>query len=124
MRHALLFALLLAGCAVDASGRDELDAGTDACDPTLGTLEVCIYGDATSTMAIGGEVTARRSETDVPFLMRAGDDGCAREQLEVGTWEVSADDGSGSCTTPFEPVEILPCETTTVRAEVFMWCVD
>jgi hypothetical protein len=56
--------------------------------------------------------------------MRTGDDGCARELLEVGTWEVSADDGSGTCTTPFEVHEIRACETTSVRAEVFNWCVD
>lgn len=120
MRRLLLSALLVLGC--DAEAPADADAG--ACDPAFGTLEVCVYGDATSTMAMSGDVTARRSETDVPFLMRTDPDGCAREQVEVGGWEVSADDGSGFCTTPFEPVEIRPCETTTVRAEVLQWCVD
>lgn len=118
----LVCAILLAGC----SGGAGADAGGDArgCDPGYGTLEVCIFSDATSTMPTpGSEATARRSETDVPFLMPAPD-GCSLEQLEVGTWQVSGDDPSGTCATPFEPVVIRECETTTHRVEYIMHCVD
>lgn len=119
--HAIALALLLAGC--DAA--TETDAGgPDACEPSLGVLEVCIYGDATSTEPFGGSVTARRSATDVPWIMRSGVDGCTREQVEVGSWEVQASDSSGTCVAPFATVVVRPCELTTVRAEVNLYCVD
>lgn len=113
---------LVVGCGAATA---ETDAGApDACEPTLGVLEVCIYGDATSTAPMGGTATARRSETDVPWLMRSGDDGCTRELVEVGTWQVQASDTSGTCTAPFVTVEVRACELTTVRAEVNPYCVD
>jgi hypothetical protein len=120
MRASVLLWLLV-GC--DAA--TETDAGgPDACEPTLGVLEVCIYGDATSTEPMGGTVTARRTPTDVPWIMRSGDDGCTRELVEIGAWEVQASDTSGTCTAPFSTIEIRSCEVTTVRSEVNMWCVD
>lgn len=111
--------LLLVGCNDTTSGGD-----ASACTPGFGTLEVCIYADMSSTTpSSGSEATARRSASDVPFVMRAPE-GCTNEDLEVGTWEVSGDDGSGTCTTPFEPVTIIECETTRLRVEYINYCVD
>ncbi|MCA9609850.1 MAG: hypothetical protein KC619_29835 [Myxococcales bacterium] len=119
MRRLLGVALVLAGCSGGGSG----DPDGSTCDPGYGELVVCIYSDATSTTPTGGDATARRSETDVPFLMPAPD-GCSREQIEVGTWQVSGNDSSGTCPTPFEPVEVRECETTTVRVDYIDYCVD
>lgn len=112
-------ALLGAGCSGGSGGSP--DAST--CDPGYGELVVCVYEDETSATPTGGEVTARRSETDVPFIMPAPD-GCSREQVEVGTWQVSGNDPSGTCPTPYEPVEVRECETTTHRVEYIFHCVD
>lgn len=119
MRPLALAFLLLLGC-------DGGPVGTDAgaCSPGFGILEVCVYSDMTSTApSAGAVVTARRSATDVPFVMRAPE-GCSHEELEVGTWELSGNDPSGTCPTPFEPVTITACETTSLRVEYINSCVD
>ncbi|MBX3271408.1 MAG: hypothetical protein KF729_14170 [Sandaracinaceae bacterium] len=119
MRAYLGFlALLLAGCS--GTGPAPGDAG--GCTPGYGVIEVCVYLDATSERPLAGaEVTARRGEADVPFLIRAPE-GCAREELEAGTWEVRGDDATGNCTTSFERVEVRACETTPVRIDVAVFC--
>ncbi len=123
MRVAIAVMLVLsAGCdaAVGAS-----DAGTDACVDDLATLRVCIYDDESSTSTLGGgSVTLRRDEADVPWLMQASDDGCTEERVEPGTWEYRASDASGTCVTPFMPLELRPCERVELRAEVIDYCVD
>ncbi|MCB9593653.1 MAG: hypothetical protein H6719_13050 [Sandaracinaceae bacterium] len=122
MRHALPVLLVVA--SVGCSGGTGGDPDASSCDPGFGTLEVCVFSDSTSTSpSPGAEVTGRRSETDVPFLMPAPE-GCSREQVEVGTWQVSGNDSSGTCPTPFEPVEVRECETTTHRVEYINSCVD
>ncbi len=124
MRSAVLpFLLALAACDPAAAPDD---AGPrDSCDGTLGVLRVCIYGDAASATTLAdGSATARRDASDIPWMMRAGDDGCTEERMEPGTWELSATDSTGTCTTPFTPVEIRACEVTEIRAEVDMYCVD
>lgn len=120
MRWTLPIVLLFAAC--DAPTLDH-DAGADAAC-ALGALSVCIYNDSTSTAPMSGTVTVRRDEADVPWIMRAGEDGCTDELLEPGTWQMSASDSTGTCVTPFEAVEIRPCERTEVRAEVINHCVD
>lgn len=95
----------------------------DACASELGTLRVCIYMDASSTMTIGGSVTARRDPTDVPWLIQIDADGCATDQIEVGAWDVTAIDSSGTCTVTL-PAEVRACEVTELRAEVISGCVD
>lgn len=123
MRWAWL-TVLLAACGGSTPGRG--DAGADAsCEGELGMLSVCVYGDARSTAPLpNGTVTVRRDAEDVPWIMRAGEDGCTEERLEPGFWEVSANDASGTCATPFEPVEVRACERLEVRKEVNAHCVD
>ncbi|MCZ7678578.1 MAG: hypothetical protein M5U28_07315 [Sandaracinaceae bacterium] len=123
MRWALLSALL-AACGGSAAPAD--DGGTDAsCAGELGTLRVCVYGDALSTAPLpNGTVTVRRDAEDVPWIMRAEEDGCTEELLELGFWEVSANDASGTCATPFEAVEVRACERLELRKDVNAHCVD
>ena len=117
--HLGLLALTLSACASTAPASG--DAGP-SCAPGYGVVEVCVYLDATSERPLAGaEVTARRSDADVPFLIRAPE-GCAREELEEGTWEVRGDDATGSCTTSFERVVVRACETTPIRIDVGASC--
>jgi len=76
---------------------------------------------APSTTPFGGRYLG---PVRAPWIMRAGEDGCTEERVEVGTWQMSASDASGPCVTPFEPISIEPCATTVEDAYVIGWCVD
>jgi hypothetical protein len=126
---ALVSVALAVGCGEDGDvpADGAVDApGDAACDPAYGTLRVCVYYDETATSGLpDAEVTIRRSEDDVPWLMRVMDDGCVEENVEVGGWQLSAvDEPMGFCRTPFMPILVDPCETTTLDVYVLSSCVD
>jgi hypothetical protein len=123
---AALIALVSAACSGgDEPAADGGSGGGDACDPGFGTLVVCVYDDATSTTPLAGaEVTIRRDAMDIPWIIRAGDDGCTDETVDVGAWEMSAKNAAGDCVTSFEPIEVRGCEINALDVYVIAFCTD
>ena len=66
----------------------------------------------------------RSGPEEDPIDALTGADGCVEMQLTPGDWEASGSNQFGDCVTPYEPIEVVGCETLEVEFYVGEWCMD
>ncbi len=120
---AALAALALVACP-PVRGDDD-DSGPECANPSQsGTLHACVYWDEGGEAIASGRVSVRSGPEEDPIDALTGADGCVEMQLTPGDWEASGSNQFGDCVTPYEPIEVVGCETLEVEFYVGEWCMD
>jgi len=125
---ALILPVGLGGCGDDdgpvsgADGGRRVDAGE--CNPGYGWIRTCVYqSEGSMTPSENATVTMVRGPMDVPFESRTDATGCTEEEVEVDTWNVSAENMARDCFSDTETVTVDECGTVEVTLYVDYACV-